>query len=224
MRLKISFIAFFIFLVALPGMMGFAQDTRDTIPLRTTVQDTLIMDGTKVDTSGKNVLALDTALSKRFDPKKAIFRSAVLPGWGQAYNKKYWKIPIVYAALGTSAAVFFSNINTYNELRQAVIYKADNDPSNDLLIRPEWRGARLETLQSFRNSYRQYVDYSALAFLLLWGLNVVDAAVDAHLKAFDVSDDLSIKIKPAYNYQTNTSGVSIVFSLRDKTLPSRRKP
>lgn len=217
MRLIKSFIFIVFILTFLPDGHLYAQEINDTLPAQSDIRDTFILDGTKKDTSGKNVLALDTALSKKHDPKVAIFRSAVLPGWGQAYNKKYWKIPIVYAALGTTAAIFLFNIKTYNELRQAVIYKSDNNPSNDLLIPPEYRNFRVETLQSFRNTYRQYIDYSVLVFIVAWGLNVVDAAVDAHLKAFDVSSDLSLKIKPGYDYLTSTSGLSLVLTFKDKS-------
>ena len=66
----------------------------------------------------------------------ATLRSAVLPGWGQAYNKKYWKIPIVYGALGVTTGVFFYNLKTYKQLRKAVIYRSDKDTSNDNLIDP----------------------------------------------------------------------------------------
>ena len=226
MRLIKMFILGVICLVFLPEGYLYAQETNDTLPpqkqvrdtlIQTDVRDTLIVDGTKLDSSGKNVLALDTALSKKHDPKVAIFRSAVLPGWGQVYNKKYWKLPLVYGALGTAAGFFLFNIKTYNELRQAVIYKSDNIPENDLLIPSEFRTYRVETLQSLRNIYRQYIDYSVLAFILAWGLNVVDAAVDAHLQAFDVSSDLSLKIKPAYDYGTSTSGLSLVLTLKDKS-------
>src|SRR5687767_7425533 len=61
--------------------------------------------------NNKNILSLDTS-AKKYNPKVATFRSAVLPGWGQAYNKKYWKIPIVYAALGITAYIFFDNLKT----------------------------------------------------------------------------------------------------------------
>ena len=217
MRLIKLFIFIVFILTILPESPLYAQERNDTLSAQTDVRDTLIFDGTKKDTSGKNVLALDTALSKKHNPKVAIFRSAVLPGWGQAYNKKYWKIPIVYGALGTTAGFFLFNIKTYNELRQAVIYKSDNIPGNDLLIPPEFRTYRVETLQSIRNTYRQYIDYSVLVFIVFWGLNVVDAAVDAHLKAFDVSSDLSLKLKPGYDYLTNTSGLSLVLTLKDKS-------
>ncbi len=217
MRLIKSFFILIIVLALLPERCLYAQEQKDSQPLKIERKDTLILNGTKKDTSGKSVLGLDNALSKKHNPKVAIFRSAVLPGWGQAYNKKYWKIPIVYGALGTTVAVFLFNIKTYNELRQAVIYKSDTIPGNDLLIPAEFRNFRVQDLQYYRNSYRQYIDYSVLVFLLVWGLNVVDAAVDAHLKAFDVSSDLSLKVKPGFDYLTNTSGLSLVLTFKDKS-------
>jgi hypothetical protein len=216
MRLIKSFFFVVIILALLPEHYLYAQERNDSLPIHEGRNETFILDGTKKDTSGKSVLGLDTALSKKHSPKVAIFRSAVLPGWGQAYNKKYWKIPIVYGALGTTVGIFLFNIKTYNELRQAVIYKADTIPGNDLLIPAEFRNFRVQDLQYYRNAYRQYIDYSVLVFLLVWGLNVVDAAVDAHLKAFDVSSDLSLKVKPGFDYLTNTSGLSLVLTFKDK--------
>src|SRR5215210_5085899 len=74
--------------------------------------DTVVSATQTIGNKTKDNLRVDT-LTKKHSPAKAAFRSAVLPGWGQAYNKKYWKIPIVYGALGTTAAVFFYNLNTY---------------------------------------------------------------------------------------------------------------
>jgi hypothetical protein len=168
------------------------------------------------DTSArKNILALDTSALK-YNPKVATFRSAVLPGWGQAYNKKYWKIPIVYGALGTTAYIFFYNLKTYKVLRQAIIYRSDTIVSNDVLVDPRFRPLSTESIRRNRSVFRQNVDYSVLAFIILWGLNVVDATVDAHLKAFDVSSDLSLRIKVGKSQLANTTGFSLVLSLKDK--------
>lgn len=181
---------------------SFAQERKDSVIVET-----------KTDTSGKNVLALDTAVRKKFDPRVATLRSAILPGWGQAYNKKYWKIPIIYGALGTSVGVFFYNIKTYNILRQAVIYRSLGDSAS---VDPRYQVYSTEALRGYRNILRQNIDYSVLVFLALWGLNVVDATVDTHLKAFDVSPDITLRIRPGFNYTTNTAGISLVFSLDDK--------
>jgi hypothetical protein len=163
----------------------------------------------------KNILALDTS-AKKFNPKTATFRSAVLPGWGQAYNKKYWKIPIVYGALGITAYTFFNNLKTYKLLRQAVIYRSDTIPSNDALIDPRFINLSTESIKRNRSVFRQNVDYSVLAFIIFWGLNIADATVDAHLKAFDVNNELSLRIKLGHNQIANNTGLSFVLFLKDK--------
>ena len=202
-------------LFILPATGAFAQQNTDTLTAKK--EDTVFTQSTAADTSGKSLLALDTAIrKKKFNPKVATLRSAILPGWGQWYNKKYWKIPIVYGALGITAGVFFYNLKTYKQLRQAVVYRLDTDPSNDSLINPEFINLSTESIRMYRNVFRQNIDYSVLVFLLFWGLNVVDATVDAHLKAFDVSPDITMKVRPSFNYLGGGAGVSLVFSLKDK--------
>lgn len=156
--------------------------------------------------------------SKKFNPRIATFRSAVLPGWGQIYNKKYWKLGLIYPALGITAGVFNYNVKTYKELRQAFgqRLRADTVPGADTLIALKYRSLSAQSLRSYRNEFRQNIDYTVLVFIIFWGLNVIDATIDAHLKNFDVSDDISLKIKPGFNPVTNTSGLSFVFSLKNK--------
>ncbi len=206
MPARILFFIFIAFLFLSPVSKVFAQNKEDTL---------LIKNNTS-GTSGKSLLAQDTTGKKKHNPKIATFRSAVLPGWGQAYNKKYWKIPIVYGALGTTAGVFLYNLKTYKLLRKAVIYRLDKDTSNDRLIAPEFAGLSTESIRFYRNAYRQNIDYSVLVFLIFWGLNVVDATVDGHLKAFDVSPDIGMKIRPGFNSTTNGAGLSLVFFFKDK--------
>ena len=206
LKLFLLFSTFF-FLFILHDTKIFAQQKEDTLLLKA--------DSAKVDTTEGKVLVIDTTKTKKHDPRIATFRSAVLPGWGQAYNRKYWKIPIIYAALGTTAAIFVYNLNTYKSLREAVILRSDDDPSNDNQVNPDFINLSTESIRSYRNEYRQNVDYSALVFLLFWGLNVVDATVDAHLKAFDVSSDLSMRIRPGFNSITNGPGISFVFFFKD---------
>jgi len=193
----------FFFLLMMHDAKVFAQQQQDTSLLKSAPSN---------NSNHKNLLAQDTAVrKKKFNPKVATFRSAVLPGWGQFYNKKYWKIPIVYGALGTTAGVFFFNLKTYKLLRKAVILRSDKDTSNDKQVDPSVINISTESIRQYRNEYRQNVDYSVLVFLLFWGLNVVDATVDAHLKAFDVSPDISMKIRPGLNANSNGPGISFVF-------------
>jgi hypothetical protein len=200
-----NFFFYIIFILSLvAGNKIFAQEKKGS--LNEKKQDSV---------SNKNILALDTS-AKKYNPKIATFRSAVLPGWGQAYNKKYWKIPIIYGALGTTAYIFFDNLKTYKLLKQAVILRSDTIPSNDILIDARFRNLSTESIRSNRNSFRQNIDYSVLFFIIFWGLNVADATVDAHLKSFDVSDNISLKIKPGYQLFSNTGGITLVLSFKDK--------
>jgi hypothetical protein len=160
----------------------------------------------KTDSSKKKAV-------QKFNPRTATLRSAIIPGWGQIYNKKYWKLPLVWGALGTTAGIYFYNVKNYRSLKQAYVYLTDNDPNNNGLVDPLYRNLSTESIRSYRNSFRQNVDYSVLFFLLFWGLNVVDATVDAHLKAFDVDDNLSLEIRPGYSPLANTNGISLVLNI-----------
>jgi hypothetical protein len=226
--LKTSFIVISFFFLSIYGgtFPLFAQEKNDTssidkgtrVDMQKPGEDTILIKGNnKADTTGKNLLALDTtAFVKKHNPKLAAIRSAVIPGWGQAYNKKYWKIPIIYGALGTTAGVFFYNLQTYRLLRKAVVLRSDTIPGNDSDIDPRFINLSTEAIRTYRNAFRQNVDYSVLFFLILWGLNVVDATVDAHLKAFDVTPNLSMKIVPGVNYLSNSAGLSVVFNFKDR--------
>lgn len=152
---------------------------------------------------------------KKYDPNIAVRRSLMLPGWGQATNKKYWKIPLVYGALGTTAFIFFRNISQYKDAKNAFILASDTIPGNDIFIKQPYFSVKdqPERIRVFRNAVRQNIDYSVLFFIAFWGLNVADAAVDAHLKTFDVSDDLSLQIKAGYSPIANTNGVSLVLHI-----------
>jgi hypothetical protein len=165
---------------------------------------------------------------KNHSPRTAAIRSAILPGLGQIYNKKYWKLPIVYGALGISGSIFLYNLKNYKELRFA--YKARieastpikdpvtgairYDSTNYFTLKQVYKTLDATAIQSYRNDFRRNVDYSALFFILLWGLNVVDATVDAHLKSFDVSPDLSFKFHFGHSEMAGTNGVSFIVALK----------
>jgi hypothetical protein len=120
-------------------------------------------------------------------PAKAAFYSAILPGLGQAYNKKYWKIPFVYGALATTLYFYTSNNDLYHEFRGA--YKdrlaGISNPKYDYLD-----DSRLIEAQRF---YKRNRDLSLLLTVAFYALNIIDANVDAHLGQFNVNDNLSIR-------------------------------
>jgi hypothetical protein len=171
----------------------------------------------KTDSSAKKPEP-DTTKIKVYNPKVAAVRSAILPGLGQIYNKKYWKLPIVYGALGVTGYIFFDNIKTYKEYKFAYAARIKAQPpaldSTDYhTLKDIYKVLSPGSIRTARDDFRRYVDYSALIFVLLWGLNVVDAAVDAHLKAFDVSPDLSLHLKAGYSDIAKTNGVSVVLKI-----------
>ena len=135
------------------------------------------------------LVVTDTTKMKEIDPltpAKAAFYSAILPGLGQAYNKKYWKIPIVYGAIGTSMYFYLDNNKKYHSYRDA--YKRRlagfNDDQYQYLD-----DSRLVQAQRF---YQRNRDLSLLVTIGFYILNIVDANVDAHLIQFNVSDKLSV--------------------------------
>lgn len=199
--MKIVILSILLVLLMLNGM---AQE--DSVSIRTS-DTTLVIQPPVKDTS-----------VKKHSPRVAAIRSALLPGLGQIYNKKYWKLPIVYGALGTCAGIFIFNYNNYKDTRFAYKVKYNmrvNGLDSALFssIKTELQPLSEESLRFYRNQYRRDIDYSALFFIILWGLNVVDATVDAHLKGFDVSPDLSIRFRPGYSELAGTNGLSVVLQI-----------
>lgn len=192
----------------------------DTIPV---LSDTTQYNDT---TFSKTVSGKDTTIIKKrvHSPRRATLRSLIIPGWGQIYNKKYWKVPLVYAGVGIPAYTFTYNKKWYNKVKYALSIVANNrydtpgaadslaklDPALKFLVDRKSQGA----LVDYRNGYRRDMDYSILFTLLMWGLNVVDATVDGHLKGFDVSDELSIQIKPTILPYTMTPALSLVVNFK----------
>lgn len=152
-------------------------------------------------------------------PGKATLRSLILPGWGQAYNREYWKIPIVYGALGTVAGFFIYNNTWYKRARDAYDIRVNrNNTADTALIHPRLEPLSTQSLSVYRNAFRRDRDYSALYFIITWGLNIVDATVFGHLKEFDVNEDLSLKINPVFK-ANGSAGVSLLLGYRS---PSKR--
>ena len=179
--------------------------------------DPVLKDSAVIITKAPPLNKYDSA-NKAHNPRVAATRSAIFPGLGQIYNKKYWKLPIVYGALGTCAGIFFYNLGNYKNTRFAYrvrynmrVNKTDSSLFKD--IKKNLQPLSEESLRFYRNQYRRDIDYSALVFILLWGLNVVDAAVDAHLRSFDVSPDLSLRFKAGYSDIAKTNGLSIILKI-----------
>jgi hypothetical protein len=123
--------------------------------------------------------------------KKATIMSAVLPGLGQVYNRKWWKVPIVYAGLGTCIYFIDDNTSNYTYFRDQLIAELDSDPST--LNETEFNSTQLRQIT---DQYRRWLDLSYISLGLVYALNIIDAHVDAHLFRFDVSEDLTLHWQP----------------------------
>ncbi len=153
---------------------------------------------------------------KPHSPRLALKRSAMIPGWGQVYNKQVWKVPIIYGVLGFTGYVFFNNLKTYNDIRFAFNAKTLNDPIAIAQIDPKLKNLSTGDLSFYRRRFRQNIDYSVLYFMVFWGLNVADAVVFAHLKNFDVSDNISANLKIGNSSIARTTGLTLSFDLHKK--------
>jgi hypothetical protein len=142
---------------------------------------------------------LTTSEPKVHSPHKASLYSAVLPGLGQAYNQKYWKIPIVYAGVGAISYLAITNRNEYRLAREAQVYVANGE---EYPIENKYVGKYSATdLITIRDYYRRNTEVSWI-FLGLWYiLNIVDATVDAHFFNYDISDEISLQLQPGFQLQ-----------------------
>jgi hypothetical protein len=152
-------------------------------------------------------------------PRKATIRSAILPGWGQLYNRKYWKAPIVWGGLTACVLIFKFNLQYYNLYRAMYKEIAGTDTAWYHTADSVNRQYSPTDVQFIRNYYRQNLDYSVLAFIAVWGLNVIDATVDAHLHEFDVTDNLTLSIEPRGGLMGGYTGVGLVLDIH----PARHK-
>jgi hypothetical protein len=161
----------------------------------------------------KSISLSDTVVKKRSIASKAALRSAILPGLGQAYNKKYWKIPIVYGVIAIPVSLYNYNRKWYNLTRNAYTIRSNNDSANFNKIAPELVPLSSEALRLYRNDFRKNMDFSILGILLTWGLNIVDATVDGHLRGFDITDEVSLKLAPKLSTgnQSGQMGMSAIF-------------
>lgn len=140
------------------------------------------------------------------DPKRALWLAIILPGAGQIYNRKYWKLPIVYGGfIGCAYAMRWNN-QMYLDYSQAYLDIMDDDPNTASYTQFLHLGNQInstnierykEVFRSRRDRYRRWRDLSFFVMLGVYALSIIDAYVDASLSTFDISDDLSLHVQPA---------------------------
>ncbi len=174
-------------------------------------------------TSVENEVIDEPIVIKPHSPHKASLYSAVLPGLGQAYNKKYWKIPILYAGfVGIAYAIDFNSSN-YNKYRRGYRDFLILDPNNKSYLKIIEGTSITEeyilehstwfenTLENGKDYYEKWRNLSYVGLALVYIINIIDANVDAHFKTFDVSDDLSMRVEPIVQtgFGNNTVGLQL---------------
>jgi hypothetical protein len=222
----------FCFLILLPGMF-FARPAHcqhpdtlivkpaaDTILPKITDSSRLPAKDSSLGSSASDLrIAPDSSTRKKHNPRRATIYSAILPGAGQVYNGKFWKVPIVYAAIGIPAYFYFDNKKWYNKCQYALTVTVNGSQGDSLakvdpLLRVFVDRGDVNGIITNRDSFRKNEDYSVLFFLLFYGLNIVDATVDAHLRDFNVNSDLSFRVKPMMMISpAPAAGLSLVFDL-----------
>ena len=152
------------------------------------------------------------------DPKRAMWLAIVIPGAGQIYNRKYWKLPIVYGGfLGCAYAMRWNN-QMYQDYSQAYLDIMDNDPNTKSYTQFLHLGTQItsanesrykQIFKSRKDKYRRWRDLSFFCMLGVYALSIIDAYVDAALSSFDISDDLSLQIEPAVMNNNKSSAIGV---------------
>jgi hypothetical protein len=160
---------------------------------------------------------------KIHSPKRAAWMSAVLPGLGQGYNRKYWKIPIVYAGFAGTTVGIVLNFNQYKVYRDEYRYRLNNDGDKQ---NSDLQGYGDENINALKQNYQRNMEIFILVTAAWYLINILDAVVDAHLMSYDISDNLTMHIVPSVqfnylptsSYTSNqlpaTANISFIFNLK----------
>lgn len=157
------------------------------------------------------------------NPTKATWLAIVFPGGGQIYNRKYWKLPIIYGGFAGCAYALAWNSKTYKDYSQAYLDIMDDNPNTNSfedLLPPNYSISNdqlKELLRKRKDTYRRYRDLSIFAFIGVYLISIIDAYVDAELSNFDITPDLSMRVEPTImndQYRSGSKSVGVQCSFR----------
>lgn len=194
----------FLLLVFIP-FLSYAQDDPDTLLI-------INEDSAAIETldAGAEMIVIDTTVNK---PNIAALYSAVLPGLGQIYNKKYWKLPLVYGGFVFFGYLLNYNHQVYEETRAALFAIDDGDSRTN--PKPPYDQLNKDVLERGNDFYRRNRDFVIILTVAWYALNIVDAHVDGHLNEFTITDDLSLNIRPSSEqlaYSVRNYGVTLTLN------------
>ncbi len=193
-----------------------SQAKSDTVVLLEDADIFDLSDDTIVAENSKKQIDTTSYTRKKGNPVVATLCSTLVPGLGQAYNKKYWKIPIIYTIFGSMYFFARNNHQKYKDFKFAYKHFENKE------LKPIWvkENVKVDYLKKKMEFYKRNRNFNIIVGGIFYLLNILDANVDAHLMDFDVGDDLSLRIEPDMNYNmyTNNSkipnfGLKFVFAI-----------
>ncbi len=220
-RFKVIKAVFSIFLLCM-SFISQASNHIDTVQVNAM---TLSKDSLNISSSAGSVN--NKKIPYKIIPRVATLHSLMIPGWGQLYNRQYWKLPLVVGAFVSLGLIANYNHTRYMKYRDYyyIVSPHSDDPNyvppstvpvpyEDGVI----RDLDVNQLKRINDGFRRNRDYTYIGIVIAWAFNVVDANVSAHLKTFDVSDDISMKIKPALDFNpinnSLISGLTLSFNFK----------
>lgn len=182
-------------------------------------------DSLAIDLKDKGIMVEEVVKKKPINPlapSKAAFYSAVLPGLGQVYNKRYWKVPIVYAVLGLGVYSYKYNDDYYDRFRTAFKSRQAGFTDDEFydINGDNAEGADpdldMDDLERQQENFQRDRDLALVITIAMYALNIIDANVDAHLKQFNVNEDLSLDVRPYLdmNAITNNPNYGVAFTIK----------
>lgn len=190
-----SFSILFLSLLILPPRKAFSQSLSPSLVQLKPAQN---LSGILMDNFGQDSTENRPNVELP-DPKSVMYKSMIIPGWGQIVNRQAWKVPIVYGLLGGLTYYSIYLTQKYHDYRAAYYNLNPQQPNKDFRFGPTpsyiSEDANLNQLKSIRNTYRNRRDLVYVGIVLAYGLNIIDAYVFAHMRSFDVSRDLSVRTR-----------------------------
>jgi hypothetical protein len=204
MRILIFFLLPAVFLLTKPV---YAQKDNNLVKADTASKSRQKKSNTIINDAGELVVKDSARLALEKMPRIAAIRSGVLPGLGQIYNKRWWKVPVIYGGFVMLGLAYDFNQRYYREFLAEVRYRSENQqqPKN-----PLYAGYSFEGIVRVKDNFRRNRDLSILGFVGLHAINIIDAYVDAKFFRFDVSNDLSLRIDPSIERTQYASQFNII--------------
>ncbi|MBO4402771.1 MAG: hypothetical protein J5792_03690 [Bacteroidales bacterium] len=174
----------------------FAQAFGGDRPLGTTFSEIFFPERLFGETAISNMAFSDTVSQSKVRTKypKVAGLCSIIPGGGQVYNGKYWKVPVVYAALGVTGGMTYHYHQKYIYYRDEYRLRLNGATEG---LNPDLASMSDENVHAYESYYRRNQELGLFVFILCYGLNIVDAVVDAHFSTFDISDDLTLQLQPS---------------------------